>query len=131
KQGVDDSKNNKNKPPPKIKASIALEWKLPGHVAETVPSRNLSPQRFPELFVTQAAFPPDDRSVGWERGTSISKAWDEATTEAAIETAAYVAAHLHELAGGRPADRNASLELGNPASINLDAPAGVKPAADR
>ena len=33
-------------------------------------------------------FPPDDRSVGYERGTSISKAWDQATTDAAIEAPA-------------------------------------------
>lgn len=131
KQGVDDSAKNKGKPAPKIKASVALEWKLPGRVVEPVPSRNLSPQRFPELFVATTAFPPDDRSTGWERGTSISKAWDEATTEAAIETAGYVSAYLPELAGGKPADRNANLDLGNPASINLDRPVGAKPAADQ
>src|SRR5207248_11693769 len=48
KQGVDDSAKNKGKPAPKIKASVALEWKLPGRVAEGDPSRDLSPQRFPE-----------------------------------------------------------------------------------
>ena len=42
---------------------------------------------FPETFVVQTPFPPDDRSVGYERGTSISKAWDQATTDAAIEVA--------------------------------------------
>ena len=47
----------------------------------------------------QTPFPPDDRSVGYERGTSVSKAWDQATTDAAIEVAGYVAAHLKELAG--------------------------------
>src|SRR5262249_53627599 len=44
-------------------------------------------------------FPPDDRSVGWERATTVSKAWDQATTDAAIEVAGYVAAHLRELSG--------------------------------
>ncbi len=44
-------------------------------------------------------FPPDDRSVGYERGTSISKAWDQATTDAALEAADFVAAHLKDLAG--------------------------------
>ena len=47
----------------------------------------------------ETPFPPDDRSVGYERGTSISKAWDQATTDAAIEAADYVVAHLKELAG--------------------------------
>ena len=46
-------------------------------------------------------FPPDDRSVGYERGTSVSKAWDQATTDAAIEVAGYVVAHLQRT-GRRP-----------------------------
>src|SRR5260370_1063939 len=63
-----------------------------------IPSRNLSPQRLPETYVVATPFPPDDRSVGYERGTSVSRAWDQAATDAAIEAAAYVAAHLRELA---------------------------------
>ena len=47
----------------------------------------------------QAPFPPDDRSIGYERGTSVSKAWDQATTDAAIEVAGYVVSHLKEFAG--------------------------------
>jgi hypothetical protein len=54
------------------------------------------------VFVLHTPFPPDDRSVGFERGTAISKAWDEATTEAAIETADYVATHLDDLADADP-----------------------------
>jgi hypothetical protein len=94
KQGVDDKK----KPPP-TKASIALEWKPPLGGAETIPARNLSPNRFPETLVVETAFPPDDRSLGWERGTAVSKAWDQAVTDAALETAGYVIAHLAELSG--------------------------------
>jgi hypothetical protein len=97
KQGVDDSKKNKKKP--EVKASIALEWQLPRRAAEVVPSWNLMPSSAPVSFVVGTPFPPDDRSIGYERGTSISKAWDQATTDAAIETAAYVAAHLAELSG--------------------------------
>ena len=37
----------------------------------------------PRNFVLQTPFPPDDRSVGYERGTSVSKAWDQSTTDAA------------------------------------------------
>jgi hypothetical protein len=76
-----------------------LEWKLPQQAAEVIPARNFSPNQAPELFIVDTPFPPDDRSVGYERGTSISKAWDQATTDAAIEVASYVVAHLHELAG--------------------------------
>jgi hypothetical protein len=50
-------------------------------------------------MVVATPFPPDDRSIGYERGTSVSKAWDRATTDAAIEVAGYVVAHLGELAG--------------------------------
>ncbi len=111
KQGVDDSDKQKNKPPP-VKASIELQWKLPHQVAETIPVRCLGPQRSPEVFVVQTPFPPDDRSVGYERGTSISKAWDQATTDAAIEAAVYVTLRINELAGVKDAapDRDAKLK---------------------
>jgi cytochrome c553 len=98
KQGEPDGKKDKSKPPP-VKASVALEWKLPQRTAEVIPSRNLSPNAFPETFVVTTAFPADDRSIGYERGTSVSKAWDQAATEAALETAGYVAGHLRDLAG--------------------------------
>ena len=98
KQGVKDGKKDEAKPPP-VKASIALEWRLPQQAAEAIPARNLSPNQARELFIVDTPFPPDDRSVGYERGTSISKAWDQATTDAAIEIAGYIVAHLHELAG--------------------------------
>src|SRR5439155_18475545 len=42
KQGVDDSKKQKEKPPSKP-ASIALLWKRPGRVLEPIPARQLSP----------------------------------------------------------------------------------------
>jgi len=80
-------------------SSVSLEWKLPRRTWEVVPGRNLSPGSFPETFVLTAPFPPDDRSVGYERGTSVSKAWDQATTDAAIEVAGYVVNHLKEFAG--------------------------------
>lgn len=89
------------------KGSIALVWKLPHRAAEPIPERNLSPNWFPETFVTTTPFPPDDRSTGYERGSSISKAWEQSTTYAAIETAAYVLNHLESLANVKPdvADR--------------------------
>jgi hypothetical protein len=80
-------------------SSIALEWKLPRRAYEVIPQRNLAPSDYPETFVLLTPFPPDDRSVGYERGTSISKAWDQAATDASIEVAGYIAAHLKDLAG--------------------------------
>jgi hypothetical protein len=92
-------------------ASVALEWKPPGGVAGPIPPADLSPNKFPETLVTTAAFPPDDRSQGWERGSSVSKTWDQAATDAALEAAGYVTAHLKDLAGARDgaADRDAKL----------------------
>jgi len=98
KQGVDDSKKDKTPHKP-VQASVVLEWKRPKRPAEVVPRHYLTTVRFPETFAITTPFPPDDRSVGYERGTSVSKAWDQATTDAAIEVTAYVAAHLRELSG--------------------------------
>ena len=79
--------------------SIVLKWKPP-HLAEhVIPERLLSPNWTAEKFVLTTNFPPDDRSTGYERGTSISKAWDLATTHAALEVAAKVAKDLRRLSG--------------------------------
>ncbi len=95
--GVNDLTKLKEKPP--AKATLALEWKPPKRAAEVIPQRHLIPLPAPEAFVVTTPFPPDDRSIGYERGTSVSKAWEEATTEAALEAVGYVAAHLNELSG--------------------------------
>ena len=127
KQGVDDSKKNKPKPVP---AAVSLAWKRPHGALEVIPSRNLLPDAVPESFVVATAFPPDDRSYGGERGTTVSKAWDQATTDAAIEAAGYVAAHADELAGVRAAERR-QIQDGNPAGITLDRKGSAKPPPDR
>ncbi len=80
-------------------ASIELWWKPPHGVNEIIPAYALRTDRPREMMIVSATFPPDDRSVGYERGTSISKAWDQATTEAAIATAEHVEENLDELAG--------------------------------
>ena len=109
KQGVDDKKA-KEKPP--AKASISLEWKRPSRIMEVIPARCLSPGQATEICVVNSAFPPDDRSFGWEKATTISKEWDQATTDAAIEVAAYVDLHLSELSGAKrdAPDRAAKLK---------------------
>lgn len=80
-------------------ASIELWWKPPHGVRERLPARALRNDRPQQLMVVSTNFPADDRSIGYERGSSISKAWDQATTEAAIATAEHVEAHLDRLAG--------------------------------
>ena len=80
-------------------ASIELWWKPPHGVAEIIPQHALRTERPRELMIVSTSFPADDRSVGYERGTSISKGWDQATTDAAISTAEHVVENLNELAG--------------------------------
>jgi cytochrome c553 len=99
KQGVDDSKKQKVKPP-SAPASISLLWQRPRRPAEIIPRFALTPDRTRPTYALATPFPPDDRSLGYERGTAISKAWEQATTEGAIEAAGYVVGHLKELAGG-------------------------------
>lgn len=88
-------------------ASISLEWKPPHGTRCVIPARNLSPSRVPPTFVTSALLPPDDSVSGYVRGTSVSKAWDRATTDGAIEAATAVVAQLDRLSGTKPnaADR--------------------------
>jgi mono/diheme cytochrome c family protein len=83
-------------------ASITLKWKPPHGVVETIPQRDLSPQTLRQSMIVSTAFPPDDRSVGYERGTAVSKEWDAATTDAAIEVAEHVVANIVELSGVKP-----------------------------
>ncbi|MEQ1858307.1 MAG: DUF1592 domain-containing protein [Chthoniobacteraceae bacterium] len=82
-------------------ASVQLLWKPPHGVVSVIPQQALSPVRLRETMVVKATFPPDDRSEGYERGTGVSKAWDHATTEAAIEVAEHVEKNLEELAGAQ------------------------------
>jgi hypothetical protein len=109
-QGVGDKKQHEShKPVPK--AFISLAWKRPNHTVEVIPARSLSVKEVPEVFVVQTRFPPDDRSVGYERGTSISKAWDEATTDGAIEVASYISERLEQLAGANADAADSDLKL--------------------
>jgi mono/diheme cytochrome c family protein len=92
-------------------ASISLWWKPPHLAPHVIGERNLSTARAVDVFASATPFPPDDKSVGYERGTFVSKAWDAATTEAAIETTAYVTANLRELAGVSERDDNREKRL--------------------
>jgi hypothetical protein len=91
-------KKDKAKPAP-VQASFALEWKRPQRSSELIAERHLFPTSSVPVLVVRTPFPPDDRSAGYERGTALSKAWVDATTEGAIEVATYVVNNLAELAG--------------------------------
>lgn len=79
-------------------ASIELWWKPPHGVKELLPAHATRTDRPRELTVVSTEFPADDSSGGYPRGTTISKGWDLAVTDAAIATAEHVVAKLDELA---------------------------------
>ena len=79
-------------------ASIELWWKSPHGVRELIPAHALRTDRPRELMIVNTEFPADDSSGGYARGTTISKAWDQAVTDAAIATAEHVIENLDELA---------------------------------
>ena len=85
-------------------ASIELRWKPPHGVVEIIPRSRFMPKQSARVFTVQTPLPPDDSSHGFARGISISKAWDEATTHGALETAARVVSHMDRLAGTRVSD---------------------------
>lgn len=91
----------KSKEAKEKRAAITLKWKPPHRTAEVIPQRFLLPQQYPPTFIVETPFPPDDRSEGYERGNSISKEWEQATTDAAIEVATFVADNQREFSGER------------------------------
>jgi cytochrome c553 len=87
-------------------ASLDLLWKPPHGALQPIPARNLSPDTTTPTYMVTTPFPPDDSSVGYERGVAVSKAWDEAATYAAIETANYIAKHLDQFSQAGVERRN-------------------------
>lgn len=80
-------------------ASLELWWKPPHGVLERVPASRLMPHEVRAHFVPASALPADDRSDGYERGTSLSKEWEQATTAIALEVAEHIDSDLDALAG--------------------------------
>ena len=94
----------KSKQGKETRAAVALQWKPPHGVLETIPARYLSPVSHSATFVVRTAFPPDDRIAGYERGTTLSLAWEQASVQAAIETANAVVQNLPDLVRDRAAN---------------------------
>ena len=88
-------------------ASVRLLWKPPHGTLEPVPERCLIPHDAPPVFVLAPPFPPDDRSIGYERGAAVTPEWFAAATAAAGATADEVLRHADRFAGTQPgaADR--------------------------
>jgi len=93
-------------------ASIRFEWKRPNGAWTLLDGNYVNTDRSPRTFVVDAPFPPDDRSLGYERGTALSQTWHEATVKAAIATATEVVNRLPILAGvnENSSDREAKLK---------------------
>ncbi|MFM8469728.1 MAG: DUF1592 domain-containing protein [Limisphaerales bacterium] len=85
-------------------ATVTLSWQPPHSARQIIHARNLAPERAAPTFILATPFPPDDSSVGYERGVSISKEWDEAVTHAASEVAVHVARNLDRLSRSKPSD---------------------------
>jgi hypothetical protein len=80
-------------------ASLKLQWKPPHRVWEVIPERNLATRGVRETLVVTTPFPADDSSTGYERGISVSKAWEQATTHAAVEIAGKIADQFATFSG--------------------------------
>ncbi len=74
--------------------NLRLTWQRPRRTTGPIAAQYLAPDSVPPVFVVETIFPPDDSSVGYPRGTLVSKEWDAATTEGAIEIANRVATAL-------------------------------------
>lgn len=85
-------------------ANVALFWHPPHGALQVIPARNLAPERATPTFISNTPFPADDSSVGYERGVSVSKEWDEAVTHAAIEVANHVTKNLDRLTRSKATD---------------------------
>ncbi len=83
---------------------VRLEWKPPQGEWTVLAAPYLSPAGATHVAVVSTTFPPDDASEGYERGTSVSREWHEATTAAAIELANQVVARLDMLSGSKESD---------------------------
>ena len=80
-------------------ASLRLEWKPPHGAWEVIPSEHLMPEVVDTVTVVDNKFPPDDRSLGYERGSDVSREWQEATTYAAIDLVNHLITNLNIVAG--------------------------------
>ncbi|MEN9676957.1 MAG: hypothetical protein RIS76_2853 [Verrucomicrobiota bacterium] len=92
-------------------ASLQFEWRPPHGVWSVPGARDLSPDPSHGIIAIPTTFPADDGSLGYERGTTVSKGWHEATTRAALEVADAVVSRLDGLAGVRARDTNRTARL--------------------
>jgi hypothetical protein len=64
-----------------------------------IPRTNLSPKSSSPVSVISVPLPPDDGSIGYERGASVSREWTEAIAKGALQVSGMIGPHLFALAG--------------------------------
>jgi hypothetical protein len=107
KAGYGVEEQDKRKQKPSTPAFVRLEWRRPKMSSELIPARFFSESWSPAAHTVDNPFPPDDRSIGYERGVTVNKAWDDAATVAAISAADYVVAHAKDKLGVELSDPHA------------------------
>jgi hypothetical protein len=85
-------------------SSITLEWKPPHGTWSILDDTHLTTASLGRTFVLETPFPADDRSLGYERGSSVSRGWQTANMNAASATASEVVDRLPLLAGFEKGD---------------------------
>ena len=80
-------------------AGLKLEWRPPGGAWVVIPRTNLSPKSSSPVSVISVPLPPDDGSIGYERGASVSREWTEAIAKGALQVSGMIGPHLFTLAG--------------------------------
>lgn len=83
-------------------ASLRLEWRPPGGVWSAIPAELLSPRVSTRTDILSVDLPPDDASLGYERGTGVSRAWVDAVARGAFLAAAHLEPKMAEYAGVAP-----------------------------
>ena len=79
-------------------ASLRLEWRPPGGAWTVIPRTHLSPKSSSPVSVISVPLPPDDGSIGYERGASVSREWTEAIAKGAMQVSGMIGPHLFALA---------------------------------
>jgi hypothetical protein len=80
-------------------AGLKLEWRPPGGDWTVVPRSHLSPAWSSHVNVVSVPLPPDDGSIGYERGSSVSREWTEAVAKGALQVSAMIGPGVFGLAG--------------------------------
>ncbi|MGB1258597.1 MAG: DUF1592 domain-containing protein [Akkermansiaceae bacterium] len=93
------------------KSSVLIEWKPPHGTWQKIPQRYLSPDHVKPVTIVSTTFPADDASLGYERGSTISKAWNEAAARAAMQASSLILTDIDKLAKTKPNATNRAQRL--------------------